>query len=350
MTGRVLLYGATGYTGGLLAERLKADGYDLVLAGRNEARLAPLAHGLDLPFRAVDLQDDRRLDGSLADIAVVLHAAGPFVETASPMMRACIRAGAHYLDLSGEWPAFVEAMDLSVAASDAGIMIMPGVGFTVVATDCLLALSAAQAPDAVKLRLGISRPGVVTRGTVRSSAGMVSPTALVRRGGALVAAPAGRLTHDFDFGAGQASATVVSWPDIVTGQFTTGVADIEIYSEADGATRLAYQAYAKASPWVPPRVWEAMSNALSLTWPEAPSAEARRNAGFVLVAEAVDRWRRSTRLRLRTLDGYTVSVLTAGEIVRRVLNGDWKPGFRTPGGLFGGEFILGLGCAALVPP
>lgn len=347
MSDRVLLYGATGYTGALLAETLQAEGLDLVLGGRNAAKLEPLARRLGLPFRAFALGDTGAVDDALEDIAVVLHAAGPFVDTAFPMMAACIRRGAHYLDLSGEWPAFAEAMDLSDAAAAAGIMLMPGVGFTLVATDCLLALAKARSPDAVRLRLAVSKPGVITRGTVRSSAGLAGPAALVRRGGALCASPAGRLTHDFDFGEGLKSATVVSWPDVVTGQFTTGVEDIEIYSEADWATRLAYRLYAEAAPWTDPRLQKAASQAYSLAWPEAPSAETRRKAGFVVVAEALDRWRRPTRLRLRTRDGYTVSLFTAREIVRRVLSGDWKPGFRTPGAQFGGDFILGLGCAAL---
>lgn len=349
MTSRVLLYGATGFTGQLLAERLRDDGHDLVLAGRDGAKLAPIAHRLGLPFRAFGLGPGQPIDEALEDIAVLLHAAGPFVETASPVMAACVRARTHYLDLAGEWPVFAEAMDRSLAAASAGVMMMPGVGFTLVATDCLLALAAARAPETVKLRLAVSRPSIMARGTVKSAARLIDGAALVRRAGCLHALPVGRLSHDFDFGDGPRSATAVSWPDVVTGQFTTGVADIEAYVEANSTERLSYQFYAKAVPWAEARAREAMSRAFSSAWPKAPRAKARRGAGFVVVAETIDRWRRSKRLLMRTLDGYTVSVLTAGEIVRRVLNGEWTPGFNTPGRLYGGNFILGLGCATLDP-
>jgi saccharopine dehydrogenase (NAD+, L-lysine-forming) len=349
MSGRVLLYGATGYTGEQLAEALAEDGCDLVLAGRNAAKLAPLAERLGLPWRAFPLNDPAAIDAALSDIAVVVHAAGPFVETAAPMMAACLRAHVHYLDLCGEWPVFADAQALSPAAAEAGVMLMPGVGFTVAASDCLMALAKAQAPEAVRLRLGISKPGVITRGTVISSAGLAGPSALVRKGGMVCSAPAGRLTHDFDFGDGLKSATLVSWPDVVTGEATTGIPDIEVYSEADWTTRLAYRLYGEVSGWANTRLRQGAAQAYALAWPETPSAATRERAGFVLVCEALDRWRRPTRLRLRTRDGYTVSLFTTREIVRRVLAGDASPGFRTPAGQFGGELILGLGCAALEP-
>jgi saccharopine dehydrogenase (NAD+, L-lysine-forming) len=347
MNGRILLYGATGYTGEQLAAVLADDGHDLVLAGRNPAKLAPMAERLGLPWRAFGLEDAEAIDAALSDASVVLHAAGPFVETALPMMSACLRTGVHYLDLAGEWPVFVQAMELGQVARDAGVMMMPGVGFTLVATDCLLALAKAQAPGAVRLRLAVSRPAVITRGTVASSAGLAGPSALLRRGGSLCAAPAGRLTHDFDFGEGLKSATLVSWPDVVTGQATTGVADIEVYSEADWATRLAYRAYGEAAGAGGSIVRDAAARAYAMAWPEGPPSQARAKASFVLVCEALDRWRRPTRLRLRTRDGYTVSLFTAREIVRRVLAGDWSAGFRTPAGQYGGEMILELGCAEL---
>ena len=350
MSGRVLLYGATGYTGRLLAEGLSADGHDLVLAGRSAEKLKGLARGLAAPWRAFGLDDAAGIDEALADVAVVVHAAGPFVTTAAPMIRGCLRRGAHYLDLSGEWPSFLEAQALSGEAADAGVMLMPGAGFSIAATDCLLALAKAQAPDAVRLRLAVSRPGVISRGTVASSMGLASPETLVRRAGQLCAAPAGRLTRDFDFGGGLVSATVVSWPDVVTGELTTGVPDIEVYSEADWGTRLAYRLYAEAAAWPDGELRRAASDAYARVWPERPPDAVRRQAGFVLVAEAVDRWRRVTRLRLRTRDGYTVSLFTVGEIVRRVLAGDAAPGFRTPGAQYGGDFILGLGCAELDRP
>lgn len=347
MSGRVLLYGATGYTGRMLAEALSARAVELILAGRRAPESTTAAARQGLPFRVFGLGAPAAIDAAIADVDVVLHCAGPFIETGTPMMDACLRRGVHYLDLAGEWPVFAEAMARDSAAKAAGVMMMPGVGFTVVATDCLLALMAVRVPGVARLRLAVSRPGVITRGTVTTATAMVSPTVLVRRNGRLETVPAGRQTHDFDFGRGLTSATLVSWPDVITGAFTTAVEDIEVYSEADWATRLAYRLSAEASVWTGAGAQRTISHAFGRVWPEGPSETDRSRAGFVLVAEAVDPWRRSTTLRMTTRDGYSVSVITACEIVNRVLGGQWAAGFRTPASVYGGEFILGLGCASL---
>lgn len=347
MSGQVLLYGATGYTGRLIAAKLAGSSIDVVLGGRNGNKLLPLARELGRPCRVFGLGPGEPIDNALEDIAVVLHAGGPFKQTASPMMAACIRTRTHYLDLAGEWPIFADAMNRSTAASVAGVMLMPGVGFNLVASDCLLALAAARVPDAAMLRLAISRPEIILRGTLRSLLDLTGADVWVRHGGDLRPVPAGHLYRDFDFGDGIRRATAVTWPDVVTGQFTTGIADIETYVEADWMVRLAQQMGAITVPWTNTATGRVMTEVLSHAWPEAPSREAMVRARFVLVVEAADRWRRLTSLRMRTLNGYTVTQIVASEIVRRVLDGEHKPGFRTPASIFGGEFILGLGCASL---
>ena len=193
----------------------------VVLAGRNADQVRRVAEPLGLAWTAFDLSSPSALDQALDGVTVALHAAGPFETTARPMWQACLRAGAHYLDLGGEWPVFREAMSYDAQAQAAGVMLMPGVGLTVAATDCLLAMAKAQRPDAVKLRLGVSHPQVISRGTVVSAARLLSPEVIVRQGGQLVTVPAGRLTHAFDFGAGPVEATAMSWADVVTAEFST---------------------------------------------------------------------------------------------------------------------------------
>jgi short subunit dehydrogenase-like uncharacterized protein len=347
MTGRALLYGATGYTGRLTAEHLAARGVDLVLAGRNADKVRAVAEPLGLGWCAFDLLSASTIEAALGDIDVVLHAAGPFRITASPMIGACLAAGAHYLDLSGEWPVFLEAMALDEAARRADVMLMPGVGLTIAVTDCLLALAVRRQPETVKLRLGVSWPEVITRGTMVTAADYIGPETLVRRGGRLETIPAGVLTRSFDFGDGLREATALSWADVVTAEYTTGVGDIEVYSELNWPQRLSYRTSSAAMAVTGAGPWRAAGAALAALWPEGPSAETRRRAGFVMVAEALDPWRRVSRLRMRTLDGYTASVLTAAAAVERVLAGDAAAGFQTPARVFGADFIFDLGCATL---
>lgn len=350
MSARALLYGATGFTGREVAQRLAEAGTPVVLAGRHVDRVRAVAEPLGLPWTAFDLACADDVAAAVSGFEVVLHAAGPFERTAEPMLNACLRVGAHYLDLSGEWPVFLEAMHRDAAARAASVMVMPGVGLTIVATDCLLALAKRAAPDTVKFRLGVSRAQVITRGTAVSAASLASPEVIVRRNGDLATAPAGTLLHAFDFGEGLREATAMSWADVVTGQFTTGVGDIEVYSELDWPLRVSYRASGMAMALTGARPWRLLGSALAAAWPERPAEDTRRQASFVMVVEGVDPWRRATRLRMRTLDGYTVSVMTAAAAVQRVLAGQWSPGFQTPARMFGPDFILELGCAELESP
>src|SRR5690606_21372100 len=82
-----LIYGATGYTGNLIAREAARRGLRPILAGRSPGRLEPLARELGLAWRAFPL--DRP---DLSGCALVLHCAGPFIETSRPMVAACLEA------------------------------------------------------------------------------------------------------------------------------------------------------------------------------------------------------------------------------------------------------------------
>ena len=335
---RILLYGATGYTGQRVARRLVAEGVDVVLAARNAQALSSLARTLRVPWVEVSLDQPARLDQALSTCGAVLHAAGPFVKTAEPMMMAALRCGVHYLDLAGEWPVFTRAQQLDRQAIKAGVMMMPGVGFTIVASDCLLKLVAQQHRQIRSLRLAISRPDQISAGTLRSMLGLVDETVLVRRNGALTSKPVGSLWHTFDFGHGTRRALAVNWPDVVTAEFTTGVPTIETFAEVNGVDEDIYRLSALAAPLLSiPVVNRSLGGLTNLFTPS--TRQTSHSSGFVLVVEAVDQWRRTFSRRLQTSDGYTVTVDTVAAVVRHVLNGVCQAGFMTPARLLGTALI-----------
>ena len=132
-----MLYGATGYTGTLIAQRGLECGHRPVLAGRSAPAVSGLGERLGLPHRVLSLDDPGALEGALADVDLVLNAAGPFLHTAVPLAQACLDAGVHYLDISNELQVFRALYDLDEGAKPAGVSIIPGVGFGVIATNCL---------------------------------------------------------------------------------------------------------------------------------------------------------------------------------------------------------------------
>src|SRR5436190_14571977 len=112
----ILLYGANGFTGELIAREAVRRGIRPILAGRNEAALSSLAGELGVQHRIFGLDDSAAIERELKDVAVVLNCAGPFAHTARPLADACLRARVHYLDITGEAAVFEDMARRDAAA------------------------------------------------------------------------------------------------------------------------------------------------------------------------------------------------------------------------------------------
>ena len=158
MSSDLLIYGSNGYTGELILERALAEGARPILAGRTRDKIETQAALSELEFRIFSLDEPEAIDEGLKDIKVVINCAGPFSRTAIPMAAACIRAGAHYLDITGEIQVFEDVAAMSEAAKKAGVMLMPGTGFDVVPSDCLAAHLKKRLPGATDSTPMVKRP------------------------------------------------------------------------------------------------------------------------------------------------------------------------------------------------
>ncbi|MFN8264530.1 MAG: saccharopine dehydrogenase NADP-binding domain-containing protein [Chitinophagaceae bacterium] len=153
MKHQILIYGANGYTGKLLARYAKQYNLVPVLAGRNETAIRSLAEELQFPYAVFSLDDEEVLKKQLEQVLIVIHAAGPFKQTAKQMVEACINTQTHYLDINGDISVFEFIKQYDAAAKKAGIMLMPGTGFDVVPTDCMALQLKELLPDATDLKL-----------------------------------------------------------------------------------------------------------------------------------------------------------------------------------------------------
>ena len=165
MSKNFLIYGANGYTGELIAREAVKRGMKPILAGRSLAKVEPLAKELCLTARSFSLKDKKSLEYTLKEVDFVLHCAGPFSLTSRPMVEACLRLKKHYLDVTGEIAVFEQMARLDEKAKTAGIMIMPGVGFDVVPSDCLAAHLKNRLPSATNLTLAFYGLGKISHGT-----------------------------------------------------------------------------------------------------------------------------------------------------------------------------------------
>lgn len=310
----LMIYGATGYTGRMAAEHAKALGLDLVIAGRNATALAALAAQLDVTYRVFIA--DEHAAASLAGIDVLLNFAGPFVHTAQPLMRACIASGTDYLDITAEINVYRLAEQLGVDAREAGVMLLPGVGWDVVPTDSLAMHVARRVQQPHALNIALQVPGAMSRGSAMSVGEIIGAGVLARIDGHLVATPDAPPQH-LDFGDGPVLCAPLSFGDLVTAWHSTGIANIAMFVHITG----------EAFP----------DGDLSLL-PDGPSQAQRDAHRARAVAEVTGADGSVARSVIETVNGYSYTPLAAVEAARRALGGERCAGFTSPARLFGVGF------------
>lgn len=342
MPDQFLIYGANGYTGELTARIAVEQGLRPILAGRNSAQVAAIAARLGLPHRIAALDDRAALDALLHEVAVVLHCAGPFVHTAAPMVDACLRTHVHYLDITGEIAVFEALAARYTEAKRAGVMLLPGAGFDVVPSDCLAAHLARRLPSATRLMLGIRALGKLSRGTALTGveAMLRGEGGLVRKQGALTPVPVASKTREIDFGKGPRPAVCMPWGDVATAYHSTGIPDIEVYMSFPPEMVRAMRA-SRYVGWLGrlPGVATLLKDRIRAGAPGPTDAE-RAAGASLLWGRVEDDAGRAAEARLRTPEGYTLTALTALSIVRKVLAGQFKPGYQTPSSAYGPDLIL----------
>jgi short subunit dehydrogenase-like uncharacterized protein len=165
-----MIYGANGYTGELIAREAKSQGMTPILAGRSAAKIIALARELKLLSTAFRLEVPSEIVAALRGVRLVLNCAGPFSKTAAALMRACLAAKAHYLDITGEIDVLEGAHRFDAEAKAAGVVLCPGVGFDVVPTDCIALMLKKALPEATELALGFELSGRgMSAGTAKHS-------------------------------------------------------------------------------------------------------------------------------------------------------------------------------------
>ena len=338
-----LIYGSYGYTGQLIVERAAREGMRPILAGRDEKKLRAQAEKYNLEYRAFSLDESDKLDSALLEVDAALHCAGPFVLTFRQMAEACLRAKRHYVDISGEIEGFEALAKLSEEAKRAGLMLLPGGGFDVVPSDCLAAYLKGRLPTATHFRLFLRGVGGgVSRGTARSAVENMHRQGRIRKDGRVVQVPPAWQILEQDFGRGPVPVVSVGWGDVSTAYYSTGVPNIETYFVFP---RVAIR-FLKLSRVIGPLVYSRPVRNL-LKWlvgfaiPPGPTRR-QNEQGFSLMVGEMRNESQIVRAKLRTPEGYHLTALTSVEIMKRILNGEYKPGFQTPSLAYGADFILGF--------
>ena len=335
-----MLYGASGYTGTLTAELARARGLTPLLAGRTRSKLEPLGERLGLDVRVFDLDDPARLRRALDGVEVVLHLAGPFANTSAPLVDACLSTRCHYLDITGEFSVFEAIWPRHAEATRAGVVLLPGVGFDVVPTDCLAALLHRGLPDANALELAFATLGTrPSPGTVNTWLDALGRQSLVRRHGAVVPEPLGARTRQVPFPTRTLPAVAVPLGDLSSAFRSTGIPSITAYLAMPPSALLGLRGLSSlrglfASPRVVRRLQHWVPRAVT-----GPDVRQRSRSHTELWGEARNPAGQRTRLTLTTGDPYALTADAALRCVERVLAGRVAPGASTPAQALGADFI-----------
>ncbi len=345
-----MLYGANGYTGELTAIEAARRGDKPILAGRREEAIRPLAEKLGLEWRVFDLASPDQIAKGLDGVAAVLLCAGPFSATSKPVVEACLAAGVHYLDITGEIGVFERVHHRGPQAKERGIVLLPGSGFDVVPSDCLAASLKARLPDAKKLELAFAGDGEFSRGTAKTMIEGLPQGGAIRRDGKITRVPLGWKTVEAPFRDRPRPALSIPWGDVSTAWYSTGIPEVITYMAASPKMIRGVKLARPFARLLGIGFVQRMLKRRVERRARGPSAEARERGRSQFWGRVTDAAGRSVEGTLETPESYKLTVATSLECVARVLAGKGKdgplpPGAHTPSTAFGADFITGFaGC------
>lgn len=344
MKTKVLVYGANGYTGELIARFAKDFGIEPIVAGRTEATVVEVAQRYNLPYHVFSLDDTDALVNALKHVAVVIHAAGPFHYTAKQMVEACIAAGTHYIDINGDISVFEFIKRYDAKAKAADVMLLPGSGFDVVPTDCVAYSLKEQMPDATHIEIAFlpRGGGGVSHGTATTMASKAGEGGCVRENGSIKRTPLGHKGKWININGKKIFAMSIPWGDISTAYTSTAIPNIITYTAMKPSVYrlLKWQGLFN---WLLRTGWmrNIIQNKINKR-PAGPSDEQRKNGKTYVWAQVSNAKGETKTAAIQTNDGYTVTYEAALIITKKILNGHFKPGYQTPASCYGASLIFEL--------
>lgn len=344
----LLIYGAYGYTGRLIVKECLKHGIKPIIAGRNPEKAMTFANKHGLEYDVFELDEREKLENWLKRGEVVIHCGGPFIHTAKSMVQACLATNTHYLDITGEFQVFDLIKEYGEKAKEKGIMLLPGAGFDVVPSDCLAKHLHNKLPSANDLKLAfVSKGGKLSRGTAKTMIENLGEPQTVRRDGDYEGVPMGKSAREIDYGEFRQISMGISWGDISTAYHSTGIPNIEVFSGTNEQQLAKVRRAARLSFMLRSRTIKNFLMRQMDKRSDGPK-EKRRNESEMYLWGQISDGSKSIEARLKTPNGYTLTALTSVLIAKKILDGDFKPGFQTPSSAYGEGLILEVdGCTFL---
>jgi short subunit dehydrogenase-like uncharacterized protein len=304
----IAVYGAGGHTGRFVVREALRRGLAVVAVGRDVSRLPA-----GVEARVAAIEDAAALDAALAGCGVVINCAGPFLDTAAPVIEAALRAGCGYVDVTAEQASAQAVFErFDSRARQAGVAVIPAAGFYGGLADLLAsALAAGGAVDDLSVAIALDH-WWPTEGTRKTGERNQVPR-VVLQDGQLVRMATPAAERDWAFGAGHGRQTVVELPfsEVITIARHLGVRQLRSW-----LTLASLQQIRDANTAAP----------------EAVDAQGRSAQRFEMIVQAGE-GTGARRAVARGQDIYAVSAPLVVEAAERML----KPTFSRSGALALGE-------------
>lgn len=355
-----MIYGATGFTGRLIAAQAVTAGLRPILAGRNPKAVQTLSRNLELPWRAFDLGDEKA-PHSLADIDLVLNCAGPFSHTAPHLGQLCVRSKTHYVDIGGELQGLEALQALHQQAQSSQVALVGAAGLAVLPTDCMTRMLLPGLPDASRLTVAIqysdhpeaSLLGSILRALLGMKHGiMVGPgsvaTALeslrnrpvLRQDSHLCQVPwASRLLQRPIFHHGPALGVIFPWGDVICAAHSHSIPNVEAYLAVHRWELMVMKCLNLVQPLLRPKILEWLLQRAARHQYAVHFHEGARSTFWIRLENATGKGvqGRMTHTPSSALAGYDLTVYGSLAVVKHMLGKEIPGGFTTGAGVAGSD-------------
>jgi short subunit dehydrogenase-like uncharacterized protein len=355
---RIVLFGATGYTGRLTAEAMVERGMQPVLAARSQAKLDELAAELGggLETATADVGDPPSVAALVEKGDVLVTTVGPFARWGQPAAAAATTAGAHYLDSTGE-PAFIREVfeRYGPAAEQAGIGMLTAMGYDWVPGNLAGGLALDRGGElATRVDVGyfITGSGSMSGGTRASLVGAITAPAFAYRDGRVQTERGAKRVRSFPVGSKElAGVSVGSSEHFTLPRLAPRLREVNAHLGWFGPASRAMQVMSAGTSVAmklpgAEKLWSAASERFVQGSTGGPDAAARAKGGSHIVGIAYDAaGRRLSEVHLTGVDGYTFTGRMLAWGAERAAAGELKgAGALGPVDGFGLEELV-VGCA-----
>ena len=314
----LLIYGASGYTGKIIAARAIELSLYFEIAGRDPIKTQEIARKFKVPFHVFTVDDENAWKKALKDKQVLINAAGPYKFTAKQAMNACLNAGVHYLDISAELDTYKLAESLDDKAKKAGIQLMSGAGLFV-SYDALAVHLSKLVEKPQQLKVGFQHYGGFSKGSVLSSKNIADLGVLIRKDGQIIENkdPQPKV---FSFGKEQLECIPTPLGGIILSYKSTQIPNIEEYF----SLKLPATDMLDLNPE---------------NLPDGPTEDERAAGRNGIAAEVTGIDGKVVKAWVDAPSGYNLTPLSVIAVAHRILKNDYKIGYQSPGSAYGEDII-----------